>query len=126
MFADILVSTPDRLLALIKENGIEMKRVQHLVLDEADKLFELGLIEKVDEIIAECQKSEVADKLQRSLFSATLPPSVEELARTILRNPLRVLVGAKCASDSHTHTHTTGPHHTTTVQHTHATTHTQT
>lgn len=81
-----------------------MKRVQHLVLDEADKLFELGLIEKVDEIIAECQKSEVSDKLQRSLFSATLPPSVEELARTILRNPLRVLVGAKYAIH-HTHTH---------------------
>jgi superfamily II DNA/RNA helicase len=75
--SDILVSTPDRLLALIKENGIEMKRVQHLVLDEADKLFELGLVESVDEIIAACQNSEAGDKLTRSLFSATLPPSVE-------------------------------------------------
>jgi len=68
--------------------------VQHLVLDEADKLLEMGFMEQVDEIIAACTNQSV----QRSLWSATMPPVVEELARTFLRDPVHLTVGAHNAA----------------------------
>jgi len=65
--------------------------VKHLVLDEADKLFELGLLEQTDEILAAC----TAENVQKSLFSATIPAAVEQLARSVMTDPLRVIIGLK-------------------------------
>merc|ERR1711908_104309 len=63
---DILITTPLRLCALIKNEGVDLDRVQVLVFDEADKLFELGFLEQVDEIVSACRNPDV----QRVLFSA--------------------------------------------------------
>lgn len=65
--------------------------VEHLVLDEADKLFEMGFLEQIDSVMAAC----VHPGIVRSLFSATLPETVEQLARTILLDPCRVVVGER-------------------------------
>jgi len=65
--------------------------VEYLVLDEADKLFELGLLEQTDEILAAC----TSKRLHKALFSATIPAAVEELARSVMTNPLRVIIGQK-------------------------------
>ncbi|GAQ79052.1 ATP-dependent RNA helicase [Klebsormidium nitens] len=86
---DILVSTPLRLDHLVKEQKIDLSRVQHLVLDEADKLFEMGFVEQIDGIVAAC----IRPGIQRALFSATLPDTVEELARSIMHDPVRIVVG---------------------------------
>ncbi|EGF83188.1 hypothetical protein BATDEDRAFT_29188 [Batrachochytrium dendrobatidis JAM81] len=94
---DILISTPLRLVTAIKENAIQLDKqvyrilVRHLVLDEADKLLELGFLEQVDEIFAACSST----TLQKSLFSATMPSGIEQLARTIMKDPIRIIVGCK-------------------------------
>ncbi len=85
---DTLISTPLRLVHLLKESEFTLDCVKILVMDEADRLFELGFLEQVDEILAAC----TAVDLQRCLFSATLPEGVENLARTILRDPIRVSI----------------------------------
>ncbi|KAJ3324225.1 DEAD (Asp-Glu-Ala-Asp) box polypeptide 52 [Boothiomyces sp. JEL0866] len=66
-------------------------RVRHLVLDEADKLLEAGFLEQVDDVFSACTDS----KLQISLFSATIPSGVEELAKSFMKDPLRIVVGLK-------------------------------
>jgi ATP-dependent RNA helicase DDX52/ROK1 len=68
--------------------------VKYLVLDEADKLFELGLLDQTDEIIAAC----TSKTLHKALFSATIPAAVEELARSVMKDPIRVIIGTKYTS----------------------------
>ena len=58
------------------------------MLDEADKLFEMGFVEQIDAAVGACTHPEV----QRCLFSATLPETVEELARSVIPAPLRITV----------------------------------
>ena len=67
--------------------------VGFLVLDEADKLFELGLLTQTDEIIAACPSKD----LHKALFSATIPAAVESLARSVMQDPLRIIIGQKSA-----------------------------
>ena len=67
------------------------RRVQHLVMDESDKLFEMGFVEQIDSILAGCSSAAIC----RSLFSATLPESVEELAKTVMPDPVRVVIGER-------------------------------
>ena len=68
--------------------------MKYLVLDEADKLFELGLLDQTDEIIAACSSK----TLHKALFSATIPAAVEELARSVMKDPIRVIIGTKYTS----------------------------
>ena len=66
-------------------------------MDEADQLFELGFLSQIDEIIAACSHPSIL----RCLFSATMPPEVEKMANSFLRQPLRIVVGTKnSASDT--------------------------
>lgn len=65
--------------------------MEYLVLDEADKLFEMGLLDQTDEILAAC----TSKKLHKALFSATIPAGVEQLARSVMNDPLRVIIGTK-------------------------------
>ncbi|KAM6593374.1 hypothetical protein CsatA_001077 [Cannabis sativa] len=88
---DILVSTPLRLKLAIRKKKLNLSRVQYLVLDESDKLFELGLLKQIDCIVKACSNPSIV----RSLFSATLPDFVEELARTIMHDAVRVIIGRK-------------------------------
>ncbi|PKA58988.1 DEAD-box ATP-dependent RNA helicase 57 [Apostasia shenzhenica] len=88
---DILVSTPLRLAFAMQNRKLNLSRVEYLVLDESDKLFELGFVEQIDCVVKACSNPSII----RSLFSATLPDSVEELARTIMHDAVRVIVGRK-------------------------------
>ena len=62
-----------------------------MILDEADKLLELGFLEQTDEIFAACSNT----KLQKALFSATLPSGVEALANNFMKDPIRVVIGLR-------------------------------
>ena len=88
---DILVATPLRLKSLIEKKKCHLGAVQYLVLDEADKLFEMGFVEQVDAAVAACDGPEVT----RALFSATLPETVEQLARSVMTQPMRLTVGER-------------------------------
>ncbi|PWA64912.1 P-loop containing nucleoside triphosphate hydrolases superfamily protein [Artemisia annua] len=88
---DVLISTPLRLKSSVTKRKLDLSRVEYLVLDESDKLFELGLLEPVDAIVKACTNPSII----RSLFSATLPDTVEELARTIMHDAVRVIIGRK-------------------------------
>lgn len=88
---DILVSTPLRLEFAIRKRKLDLSRVEYLVLDESDKLFELGFVKQIDYVVKACSNPSII----RSLFSATLPDYVEELARTIMHDAVRIIVGRK-------------------------------
>ncbi|KAF3442882.1 hypothetical protein FNV43_RR16800 [Rhamnella rubrinervis] len=96
-YCDILISTPLRLRLAVRKKKMDLSRVEYLVLDESDKLFEVGLIKQIDSVVKACSNPSII----RSLFSATLPDYVEELARTIMYDAVRVIVGRKnTASDT--------------------------
>ncbi|KAI8096299.1 P-loop containing nucleoside triphosphate hydrolase protein [Halteromyces radiatus] len=91
---DILISTPMRLIYAVKEKEVDLAQVRHLILDEADKLLELGFLEQTDEIFAAFSGSPV----RKALFSATFSPTVEELAQSVMKNPTRVVIGSRNAA----------------------------
>lgn len=93
---DILISTPLRLLSVTRSGSVDLSRVQHIILDEADKLFEEGFVEQTDSIIEQC----TSPKLQKALFSATIPSGVEEIANNIMTSPVRVIIGRKEGASS--------------------------
>lgn len=88
---DVLITTPLRLVHAIKDDKIDLSQVRQLILDEADRLFEDGFVEQTDEILAACTHK----KIKKALFSATLPSGVEQLAKTVMKKPIRVIVGQK-------------------------------
>lgn len=84
---DILVATPGRLLDLMQQGHVKLDSVQVFVLDEADRMLDMGFIHDVRRIA-----SRVPAQRQTLFFSATMPPAVAELAHTLLKNPARVEV----------------------------------
>ncbi|MEQ8328534.1 MAG: DEAD/DEAH box helicase [Parvibaculum sp.] len=84
---DILVATPGRLLDLMNQKHVELRRTSILVLDEADRMLDMGFVRDVKKIIAA-----MPQKRQSLLFSATMPKSIEHLAAEILKDPARVEV----------------------------------
>ncbi|KAK3038407.1 hypothetical protein RJ639_030573 [Escallonia herrerae] len=88
---DILISTPFRVHVAIRKRKLDLSRVEYLILDESDKLFELGLVKQVESVVKACSNPAIV----RSLFSATLPDSVQELSRSIMHDAVRVVVGTK-------------------------------
>lgn len=84
---DILVATPGRLLDLIHQGFISLKDINFFVLDEADRMLDMGFIHDVNKIVALLPK-----KRQSLFFSATMPPAIAKLANTILNNPKKVEV----------------------------------
>jgi len=91
---DLLVATPLRFVRLLQEVGT-IADVEMLVLDEADRLFELGFVEQIDEIIAAC-----GEQAQRAMLSATMPQKIEDMAQTVLRDPVQITVGTRGAGAS--------------------------
>jgi ATP-dependent RNA helicase RhlE len=87
---DVLVATPGRLLDLAGRRHVDLSEVSVLVLDEADRLLDMGFIRDVKRIIALTPKSR-----QSLLFSATMPKEVTALARDLLKDPIRVDVSPK-------------------------------
>jgi len=84
---DILVATPGRLLDLVNQGHTSLAGVETLVLDEADRMLDMGFIRDLKKIVAMLPKAR-----QTLLFSATMPASVEQLAKSILRSPERIEV----------------------------------
>jgi len=82
---DILVATPGRLLDLVERGNVKLAHVTFLVLDEADRMFDMGFIKDVRRIVGS-----VSRQRQTLLFSATMPGDVAKLASEILKNPERV------------------------------------
>jgi ATP-dependent RNA helicase RhlE len=85
--ADIVVATPGRLLDLVDRNALDLARVETLVLDEADRLLDLGFTDEITRILKLLPR-----KGQRLFFSATFPPDVQALAANLLNNPMQVEV----------------------------------
>jgi ATP-dependent RNA helicase RhlE len=84
---DVLVATPGRLLDLVGSNALRLGNVEHLVLDEADRMLDLGFIHDIRKIVAKLP----ADR-QTLLFSATMPRAIAELADQMLCEPAKVAV----------------------------------
>ena len=120
---DLVVTTPMRLVHLIRRGGIDVSGVQSVVLDEADRLFEEGFLDQIDAILGACGKQAGAEdeaednddiqggkkrarhqnvhqysSVQRAMFSATMPQGIEEMIQTVLRDPVRVRVGSGSAA----------------------------
>jgi ATP-dependent RNA helicase DDX52/ROK1 len=93
---DVLVSTPARVVSLLQARALDLSTVQVCIIDEADKLFEDGFVAQIDEVLAGCTHK----RLQKALFSATIPPSVEELAKSIMPNPATVTIGKKVGAST--------------------------
>lgn len=85
--ADVVVATPGRLLDLLAHNALSLKQVQLLVLDEADRLLDMGFGDELRQVLAE-----LPVRRQTLLFSATFPPDIEALADAGLHEPQRVEV----------------------------------
>ncbi|RRT86115.1 hypothetical protein B296_00000734 [Ensete ventricosum] len=85
---EIIVATPGRLIDLLKMKAVTMVRATYLVLDEADRMFDLGFEPQIRSIVGQIRPDR-----QTLLFSATMPYKVERLAREILSDPSRVTVG---------------------------------
>ena len=84
---DILIATPGRLLDLLGERHVRLDTVSHLVLDEADRMLDMGFVRDVMKIV-----DALPEQRQSILFSATMPDAVAKLARKILFEPIRVEV----------------------------------
>ncbi|WP_439573622.1 DEAD/DEAH box helicase [Phreatobacter sp.] len=84
---DVLVATPGRLLDLMGQGAVRLDRVTHLVLDEADRMLDMGFIHDVKRIVGK-----LPEQRQSLLFSATMPKEVAKLARDMLWEPMRVEV----------------------------------
>lgn len=93
---DIIISTPLRLIDVVKNEALDLSKVRHLIFDEADKLFDKTFVEQTDDILSSCTDP----NLRKAMFSATIPSSVEEIANSIMLDPIRVIIGHKEAANS--------------------------
>ena len=85
MGVDIVIATPGRLLSYIKLGLIDLSQVKYFILDEADRMLDMGFIDDIMLII-----TELPTKRQTMLFSATMPPKIRELAKNIMHQPKEI------------------------------------
>jgi ATP-dependent RNA helicase RhlE len=90
---DVLVATPGRLLDLMNQGHVSLNHLEFLVLDEVDRMLDMGFIVDVKRII-----SKLPTRRQSVFFSATMPPKISELAKTLLHNPVRVEVAPQATT----------------------------
>ncbi len=84
---DIIVATPGRLLDLMDQGYVDLRQVEIFVLDEADRMLNMGFVRDVRDIIAE-----LPERRQSLFFSATMPPAIVSLASDILNHPVKIAV----------------------------------
>jgi len=87
---DIIVATPGRLLDHLEQGTCHLGQVRHLVLDEADRMLDMGFLPDVRRIVQQCPRER-----QTMLFSATIPPEIDSLIRWAMRNPQTIEIGAR-------------------------------
>lgn len=85
MGSDIVIATPGRLLSHIANSGIDLSRVKYFILDEADRMLDMGFFEDIMQIVQQMPKDR-----QTIMFSATLPPKIRQLAKQILHDPAEI------------------------------------
>ena len=85
---DVIVATPGRLMDYMKDGAINLRDIQILVLDEVDRMLDMGFLPVVKDIIGRCPRER-----QTLFFSATVPPEIQAIASFALRNPERIEVG---------------------------------
>jgi ATP-dependent RNA helicase RhlE len=90
---DIVVATPGRLLDLIQQKYVDLSRVEYLVLDEADRMLDMGFIRDIRKIIGLLPR-----KRQNLLFSATYAPEISALAEQLLNDPVEIAVAKRNAA----------------------------
>lgn len=83
--ADIVLATPGRLITHLQLGNLDLSRTTHLVLDEADRMLDMGFADDILTIV-----KHMPNTRQTILFSATMPPKIAELARTVMHNPVEV------------------------------------
>jgi len=82
---DIIIATPGKLLSHLKMGNINFENLKHLILDEADKMLDMGFIDDIQTIISYLPK-----KHQTLMFSATMPSSIRQLAKKVLHDPVEI------------------------------------
>lgn len=87
MGADVVIATPGRLLSHIRMGHIDLSKVSFFVLDEADRMLDMGFSDDIMQIVAKLPKER-----QTIMFSATMPDKIQQLARTILNNPVEIKI----------------------------------
>src|SRR5260370_39296515 len=90
---DVLVATPGRLLDLVKSNAVRLDGVECLVLDEADRMLDMGFIRDIRKIVAQ-----IPIRRQTLMFSATMPRAIAEFAAQMLRDPIKIAVAPEAAT----------------------------
>jgi len=83
--ADVVIATPGRLIAHLQNSGVDLSHVKYFVLDEADRMLDMGFFDDIMTIVRR-----LPVERQTLMFSATLPPKIRELAKQILRKPVEV------------------------------------
>ena len=85
--ADVLIATPGRLLSHLKVGNLDLSRCSFFVLDEADRMLDMGFIDDIMKLV-----QELPDNCQRIMFSATMPGKIRELAVDLLHNPVEIKI----------------------------------
>ena len=93
--SDVVIATPGRMISHLQNSGVDLSHVSYLILDEADRMLDMGFAEDILKIISYTPKER-----QTLLFSATLPPKIRELAKTILRDPVEVNIAISKPNDA--------------------------
>ncbi|GMM54600.1 RNA-dependent ATPase [Maudiozyma humilis] len=93
---DIIISTPLRLIDVMKSEALDLSSLKNIIFDEADKLFDKTFVEQSDAILDLCSTK----NLRKSMFSATIPSSVEDIANSIMLDPIRIIIGHKEAANA--------------------------
>ena len=92
--ADVVIATPGRLISHISLGSADLSKVSFFVLDEADRMLDMGFSEDIKMIA-----SKLPDTCQTIMFSATMPQKIEELAKTLLKNPVEVKIAVSRPAD---------------------------
>jgi ATP-dependent RNA helicase RhlE len=87
---DIVVATPGRLLDHLEQGAVRLDKIQFLVLDEADRMLDMGFLPDVRRILDKCPRQR-----HTALFSATIPPQIESLIKWAMHNPETIEIGAR-------------------------------
>ena len=93
--ADVVIATPGRLLSHINLYDIDFSKVKYFILDEADRMLDMGFFDDIMRVVKQLPKDR-----QTIMFSATMPPKIRQLAKTILNNPVEVKIAVSRPPES--------------------------
>ncbi len=92
--ADVVIATPGRLLAHLQMGCVDLSRVSFFILDEADRMLDMGFYDDIMQIV-----KHLPQERQTLMFSATMPPKIQQLAKTILHNPAEIKIAVSRPAD---------------------------